>query len=71
MAKYVVIRAFKDKKTKHVYNLGQEVEMEEARGSEVGTHYLRRLDDPNNFPEEEATPEVAPKAETKTTKAGK
>lgn len=50
MAKFEVLKKFKDKETKEVYEKGTEIELTVKRADEVsdnlGTSFLKRLDEP-------------------------
>lgn len=50
MAKFEVLKKFKDKDTKEVYEKGTEIELTVRRADEVsdnlGTSFLKRLDEP-------------------------
>ncbi|EIT7294074.1 MULTISPECIES: hypothetical protein [Listeria] len=50
MAKFEVLKKFKDKETKEVYEKGTEIELTVKRADEIsdnlGTSFLKRLDEP-------------------------
>lgn len=50
MAKFKVLKKFRDKETKEVYEKGTEIELTVKRAEEVsanlGTSFLKRLDEP-------------------------
>lgn len=72
MAKYKVLRTFKDKYTKEVYKEGQEIEMTVKRADEAAENlkkwdgdFLERIDDKEDDPEKDKKGEKKEKGEGK------